>query len=175
MATPIRFLENPPLHGLDPESGSMHYDGTVDFSKMVAGDMAYYHHRGAPCRDRAILDRLHLTAYYFAHNAGRPPLILAIPDHSSKSPLYFLVDAQCYSSQCVRCGTGWRKHKWDDVGNKNRCADGGEYNPKGHYDGWTVSGEPPKITVSPSVDFDNHEEGIRRYHGHVQNGVIGDG
>ena len=39
---------------------------------------------------------------------------------------------------------------------------------KGHYDCWTVTGAPPKITVHPSINM------VGRYHGFLQNGVIGD-
>lgn len=38
----------------------------------------------------------------------------------------------------------------------------------GYYGGWTVSGVPPNITVSPSINM------VGRYHGFLQNGVIGD-
>lgn len=161
MSTPIRFVEQPVLHG---PSESRHYDGTVDFSKLVLGDLCFYHHKGVPCLDRAVLDQLNLTAHYFAHNVARPPLILAMPDAAAPaSPRYFMVDGQCYSNACTRCGL----RCWD------KCKCPGEHTPKGYYDGWTVSGSPPLITVYPSVDFD--EEGYKHYHGHVQNGVIGDG
>lgn len=39
---------------------------------------------------------------------------------------------------------------------------------KGYYDCWTVTGTPPNITVAPSINF------VGRYHGYLQNGVIGD-
>ena len=41
---------------------------------------------------------------------------------------------------------------------------------KGGYfgDGWVVTGEPPRITVSPSINFKRH------YHGFLQHGVISD-
>ncbi len=34
--------------------------------------------------------------------------------------------------------------------------------------GWTVTGEPPNLTMSPSVNI------VGSYHGFVTNGVIGD-
>jgi len=157
----IRFLEHPPLRAPNPES--LHYDGTVDFDKLVIGDLCYYHHQGKPCLERARLEKMNLTAHYFAHNAGRPPLILAMPDAASKSPRYFMVDGQCYSNTCIRCG----QRCWD------KCKCPGEKTPRGYYDGWTVSGTPPAITVHPSVDFD--EAGVKHYHGFVQNGIIGPG
>jgi len=155
MPWPIRFLEAPRLR---------HYDGTVNFDKLSIGDLCYYHYQGKPCMDRAVLDRLNLTAYYFANNAHRPPLILAMPDAASPGrPRYFMVDGQCYSNKCTRCG-----HRcWD------KCKCPGEHTPRGYYDGWTVTGVAPNITVQPSVDFD--DEGEKHYHGFVQNGVIGDG
>lgn len=163
MSWPIRFIEHPPLH---PENEqSRHYDGTIDFQQFAIGDLAHYHHKGAPCLDRAVLDHLHLTAHYFAHNAKRPPLILALPDKAyPNGKLYFLVDGQCYSGKCTKCDKSQRK-----------CQCGDAYVPKGYYDGWTVSGEPPMITVHPSVNYDDDEDKIKHYHGFVTNGVIGDG
>lgn len=51
---------------------------------------------------------------------------------------YFLIDAQCWNPE------------------------------RSHYDAWTVTGVPPNITVSPSINM------VGRYHGFLQNGVIGD-
>lgn len=163
MPVTIRFLEHPPLHA--PREDSRHYDGTVDFAQLAIGDCCFFHYQGKPCTDRARLDVMNLTAHYFAKNAGRPPLILALPDKASPNgKLYFLVDGQCYSSTCTKCGKGHRK-----------CQCGEARTPKGYYDGWTVSGTPPAITVHPSVNYDDDEGGIKHYHGFVQNGVIGDG
>lgn len=163
MSWKIRFLERPELHA--PNDSGLHYDGTVDFAKLAVGDMCFYHHRGVACCNHAHLQKLNLTAHYFAHNfPKRAPLILAMPDAASKSPRYFLVDGQCYSNTCTRCG---------QLCYSSKCKCPGEWTPKGHYDGWTVTGTPPLITVSPSVDFDG--EGVKHYHGFVQNGVIGDG
>lgn len=163
MSTTIRFIEQPIMHAANEESRA--YDGTLDFQKFAVGDMAFYHHQGAPLRDPTRLATLHLTAQYFAANAGRPPLVLALPDRASPNgKLYFLVDGQCYSGSCTRCGKGHRK-----------CTCGDAYTPKGYYDGWTVSGTPPLITVSPSVNYDDDEGGVKHYHGFIQNGVIGDG
>lgn len=164
MSWKIRFLESPPLHARGPENGSVYYDGTIDFAQFVVGDLAYYHYLGVPCRDPEMLRKLHLTAHYWAHNAGRPPLVLAIPDYAYPSgKLYFLVDGQCYSNKCTRCGQGI----------KCRCAP--PETRKGYYDGWTVAGTPPLITVHPSVNYDDDEHGKKHYHGFIQNGVIGDG
>lgn len=125
--------------------------------------MCFYHHQGKPCVDRAQLAKLHLTAHYFTQNVNRPPLILAMPDAASKKPRYFMVDGQCYSAKCTRCGHSVHAG----------CKCEGDWTPRGHYDGWTVIGTPPAITVSPSVDFDT--DGVKHYHGFVANGVIGDG
>lgn len=51
---------------------------------------------------------------------------------------YFLIDGKCFNHQ------------------------------RGYYDGWEVNGDPPNITVSPSINIEG------RYHGFLQNGVIGD-
>ena len=166
MTYPIRFIDTPPLHPLDEES--KWYDGSVDFSKLVVGDMCYYHHQGKPCTDPAHLALMSLTAYYFAHNAGRPPLILALPDaYFPNGKLYFLVDGQCYSNTCTKCGKKAYKNTC------NPCT------PRGHYDAWTVSGELPLITVAPSVNYDDPggdgDPPRKHYHGFIQNGVIGDG
>lgn len=163
MSTPIRFLEHPELHPPNPESRS--YDGAVDFQKFAVGDMAFFHHKGVPCVDSERLGTLNLTAHYFTNNAGRPPLILALPDAAYPGgKIYFLVDGQCYSGKCVRCGHG-----------RSKCACGNAYMPRGYYDGWTVAGGPPLITVSPSINYDDDESGVKHYHGFVQNGVISDG
>lgn len=163
MSYQIRFLEHPPLHSSDAENPS--YDGAVDFQKFAIGDMCFYHRLGKPVADPGYLAKMHLTAHYFAHNAARPPLILALPDHAQPNgALYFLVDGQCYSNTCTKCG---------QKAYKNTCADG--CTPKGHYDGWTVTGEPPLITVAPSVNYDNDDPPTKHYHGFIQNGVIGDG
>lgn len=44
-----------------------------------------------------------------------------------------------------------------------QCGEGGN-----HYGGWTVTGEVPDITVSPSINIGGS------YHGWLQNGVISD-
>jgi hypothetical protein len=167
MPWPIRFLEHPPLHAADPES--FHYDGSVDFDKLSVGDACFYHHQGKPCVDRGHLAKLHLTAHYFAHNAARPPIIVALPDRAyPNGKLYFLADGQCYSNTCTKCG----KKSY-----KNTCPGGCA--PKGYYDGWTVTGPPPLITVAPSVNYDDPggdgAPAVRHYHGFIQNGIIGDG
>lgn len=168
MSWPIRFLEHPPLHGV---SESKYYNGTIDFARFGVGDMAYYHQDGAPLRDVARLREMNLTAFYFANNAAqRSPLVLALPDYSSPNgKLYFLVDGQCYSSTCTRCGKSCYRG----------CKCPGEHTPKGHYDAWTVTGTEPLITVAPSVNYDVPAEdghpAQKRYHGFIKNGVIGDG
>lgn len=127
MSWQCRFIDKPPLR-----TGE-YFAGTVEFERLAVGDMCFYHHQGVPCTDRAHLEKLHLTAHYFKHNSGRPPLIVKLP-----GGLYFLIDGQCYSGA------------------------------KGHYDGWKVSGKPPRITVKPSINFKG------RYHGWLRDGVISD-
>src|SRR6266705_1030857 len=142
MPIPIRFVEHPPLTELSAES--KWYDGVVDFAKLEIGDLCYYHYKGEPCRDPARLSQLPLTQYYFQQNAHRPPLILAIPDKPS-GKIYFLVDGQFYSGQCLTCGKS----------RMSKCTCGHEnYKPKGYYDGWIVSGTPPFISVQPSINYD---------------------
>lgn len=163
MTWSIRWVKAPALHDLKAESEW--YRGTVDFDKMSIGDLCFYHYKGKPLLDREQLDKLHLTACYFANNAGRAPLILALPDKAHPNgKIYFLVDGQCYSGKCLTCGHGRRK-----------CTCGENYKPRGYHDGWTVTGTPPMITVQPSVNYDDDEEGVKHYHGFVTNGVIGDG
>lgn len=48
------------------------------------------------------------------------------------------------------------------------AIDGMCNNETGRYGGWTVTGEPPFITVSPSINIGG------TYHGWLQNGVISD-
>ncbi len=67
-------------------------------------------------------------------------------NNSSRKPLivvlprktYFYIDGMCYN------------------------------NERGYYDGWTVTGAPPLITVHQSINLEG------AYHGFLQNGVIGD-
>lgn len=138
-----------------------YFAGTVDFDALHVGEMAFYH-LGKPCAAVTELrrlqdqDRIHLSAHYFAHNSSRPPLILKLP-----GDLYFLVDGQCYSPTCTKCGA---KHGW----RHEACPKGGEHAPRGHYDGWKVSGTPPRITVEPSIHYPDY------YHGWLKDGVISD-
>lgn len=46
------------------------------------------------------------------------------------------------------------------------CVDGQCWKMGEHYGGWTVTGEPPDITISPSINIGGS------YHGFLQNGVI---
>lgn len=46
-------------------------------------------------------------------------------------------------------------------------VDGKYYNgQQGYHGGWTVSGEPPNITLTPSINA------VGRYHGFINNGEI---
>ncbi|MDB5057204.1 MAG: hypothetical protein JWO59_676 [Chloroflexi bacterium] len=53
-------------------------------------------------------------------------------------------------------------------GNVVHCIDGASYNNGQWGAGWTVTGDPPNITVSPSI---NH---IGIYHGWIRGGVVTD-
>jgi hypothetical protein len=48
------------------------------------------------------------------------------------------------------------------------CIDGQTWNAGVHEGGWTVTGQPPEITVHPSINLGG------TYHGFLQNGVISD-
>jgi hypothetical protein len=48
------------------------------------------------------------------------------------------------------------------------CIDGQCWSGGNHYGGWTVAGEAPNITVSPSINIGGS------YHGFLQNGIISD-
>ena len=100
--------------------------GNVDVTKREIGDMWFLDVPPEELKER------HLTAQYFAQNAGRKPLVVMLPGRT-----YFLVDGQCFSDA------------------------------KGHYDAWTVTGDPPNISVHPSINV------VGRYHGFITNGVIG--
>lgn len=48
------------------------------------------------------------------------------------------------------------------------CVDSKCWNASGMYGGWSVNGEPPHITVSPSINIQ------RSYHGWIRDGIISD-
>lgn len=89
------------------------------------------------------LDREHLTKLHLtAHYFSANaarPPLILALPRKTGGKIYFMVDGQCYNQQ------------------------------RGYYDAWTVTGEPPNITVTPSVDY-----GVGNYHGFIKNGVIGD-
>lgn len=89
-----------------------------------------------------VLRKYHLTEHYWRDNArNRKPLYVALPikwHDGSTGVQLLLVDGQCYDGQ------------------------------RGYYDGWTVTGTPPQISVHPSINMVGH------YHGFIQNGVITD-
>jgi len=89
------------------------------------------------------LDRAQLDklhlAAHYFANNSHRPPLILALPDKPSGKLYFMVDGQCYNDE--------RKY----------------------YDGWTVTGEPPLITVDPSVDYLGH------YHGRIKAGVIGDG
>lgn len=81
-------------------------------------------------------------------------------------------DAYGLSTEYYRDWADKRGPIWVVLPNGDRfCVDsaysnGPGYNPERH--GWTVSGEAPNITVSPSINC------IGRNHGWLQNGVLSD-
>lgn len=52
--------------------------------------------------------------------------------------LFFLIDGKCFNGE------------------------------RGYYDGWIVTGDPPMLTVAPSINIVGH------YHGFLQSGVLSD-
>lgn len=114
--------------------------GNVDLKKRQVGDMWYLDLSEEELKER------HLTKYYWEHNSSRKPIVLALPILYYGGPeagYYmginpFVVDGQCFNTS------------------------------QGYYDGWTVNGVPPLLTISPSINM------VDRYHGWLQNGVLSD-
>lgn len=80
-----------------------------------------------------------ISDYYFQNNSNRRPLFVKLPSSSGSGP----VNGELF------------------------CIDGKCWNETEMYGGWTVTGEAPNITVSPSIKI-----GSFGYHGFLQNGVI---
>lgn len=78
MTWPCRLIESPELRD----------DGGVDFDKRVVGDMWFL-----DCSPDELQQR-HLSSHYFAHNAGRRPLVCKLSGN-----LYFVVDGMCYNRE----------------------------------------------------------------------------
>ena len=94
--------------------------GNVDLSKRQVGDMWFLDLPEAELRER------HLSGHYWAHNAQRKPVVLALPvvyHDGSIGITPFVVDGQCFNGE------------------------------RGYYDGWQVSGTPPQLTVAPSINM----------------------
>lgn len=128
MTWACRLIENPELD----------QHGNVDTSKREVGDMWFLDLPEEELRER------HLTAYYWANNSHRKPLVVMLPRSDyPNGKLYFLMDGQCFSAE------------------------------RGHYDGWTVTGIPPLMTVTPSIHFPGCYHGFLGSQG-VPPGVIGD-
>lgn len=140
MTWPCRLVASPELDE----------HGNVDVARRQVGDMWFL---DVP---REELKNRHLTAHYFAANAGRQPVVMMLPGRT-----YYLVDGQCFSSSCTKCNA---KHSWSG----EACPKGGEHTPRGYYDGWKVTGTPPKLTVQPSINYEGS------YHGYLKDGVVGD-
>lgn len=92
--------------------------------RPVPGDM-YFH---PWCLEHS---RDALSAYYFAHNADRPPLCVVLP-----TGMHFIIDGAFFDRE------------------------------KGYHGGWTVTGTPPAITVSPSINVVGH------WHGWLEHGEM---
>lgn len=48
------------------------------------------------------------------------------------------------------------------------CLDSKSFDGKSYGNGWVIKGEPPNITVTPSINY------IDRWHGWISNGVMSD-
>lgn len=125
MAWLCRMIEKPELDE----------HGNVDLKKRQIGDMWFLDLPESERRER------HLSAQYWAQNAHRMPIVLALPvkyygGAIGVSP--FVVDGQCFSGD------------------------------RGYYDGWTVTGTPPQLTIHPSINM------VGQYHGFLHAGVLSD-
>lgn len=147
MSWPCKFLESPPLKSFEmPEyehNGERVAAAThwyVDWAELPIGSMWYMRGDDGEVLRPKQGDGKSLSDYYFLRNAHRPPLMVLLPDRTARTGrMVFCVDWKCHSKE------------------------------RGHYDGWTVSGEPPNINVHPSIDAG------ASYHGFLTGGVVGDG
>jgi hypothetical protein len=80
----------------------------------------------------------------------RKPLWVKLPGE-----LLFLIDGRAYDTKYVGKPLG----SWGPD----------DYKLGYHGEGWTVTGEPPLITCSPSIHFPGY------YHGFLTTGVVSDG
>lgn len=161
------FLEDPPMKSHEFDGKVRHY---IDYPQWIGAMWYARNDEGKPLTLEEA-KQWHLTAYYFQNNSWRPPLVVTIPCIYTTGPgvSTFHVDSQCYDDNCTQCGQRSHNH-WDY---SNRPEDG-KYKlvlghvptSRGYYDGWTVTGKPPDITVSPSINY------VGSYHGWLQNGVI---
>lgn len=110
----------------------------------------------------------------YTEEGGPPPIgsiWLCPPIHIHAGAGGRLVaDSYILSDEYLR---GWAAHRaplfiWMPNGYA-WCIDSAYSDRKPQGPGWTVTGEAPNITVSPSI----HHVGI--YHGWLQNGVLSDG
>lgn len=131
-----KFFVDPPLESYELTGKTYYY---VDTSKLLVGAM--WHPRGD---DGKLIDleihrtKGHLTDHYWDHNAVvRLPINVALPCRYSTGDG---IQVFCIDSKC--------------------------HDSRGYYDGWTVSGEIPNITVHPSINI------VGSYHGWLQNGVV---
>lgn len=81
--------------------------------------------------------KVHPSPHYLRHNAHRPPLIVCLPSKHGRFHAYpWCIDEQAHD----RSGP--------------------------HGDGWTVTGDAPRITMQPSINI------VGDYHGWIRDGVI---
>ena len=137
MSWPCYFLENPPLASYELDGKHYFY---VDTRELKVGAMWYARNNEGEVVSEAWRRKMHLSAHYWANNAHRPPLLVALPCNYSSGPglQVFSIDSQCYERE------------------------------RGYYEGWSVDGEPPRITVAPSINI------VGSYHGYLREGVVSD-
>lgn len=110
----------------------------VDTKQLKVGDMWFARDDAGEIVSVERRRGMNLSDFYWANNAWRPPLFVLLPIEYASGPgvATFSVDGKCYSGE------------------------------RGYYDGWTVHGAPPAITIVPSINM------VGRYHGFLQNGVV---
>jgi hypothetical protein len=117
-----RFLEDPPLASFEYDGKTSFY---VDTKDLAVGDMWYARDDDGQIVSPERRRGMHLSDFYWQHNAARPPLMVLVPGQYTTGPgkQLFSVDGKCYNAQ------------------------------RGYYDGWTVHGSPAAITITPSINI----------------------
>jgi hypothetical protein len=142
-----QLIENPPIK----KTYESYY---VEYADFPIGSMWYvrsYTTGELPNQEELKAKWDHLSDYYWQNNSHRLPIYLVVPHWywgGHGQPLkqgigVFLIDGKCYNEQ------------------------------QGYYGGWTVTGTPPDISISPSVNVQGHYHGFIGSSG-VPIGHVGD-